>query len=62
MSVRKVNSNEIKIYDSVQVKLKTAGNISVVQFTDGNNKTCIVRNLSKDTCLDTRTGEVKSEA
>lgn len=46
MRVRKVNSNDIKIHDSVPVKLKTAGNTSVVQFTAGNNKTCTVRNLS----------------
>lgn len=61
MRVRKVNSNDVKIHDSVQVKLKTAGNTSVVQFTAGNNKTCTVRNLSKDTYLDTRTGEVKQK-
>ena len=61
MRVRKVNSNDIKIHDSVQVKLKTVGNTSVVQFTAGNNKTCTVRNLSKDTYLDTRTGEVKQK-
>lgn len=61
MRVRKVNSNDVKIHDSVQVKLKTAGNTSVVQFTAGNNKTCTVRNLSKDTYLDIRTGEVKQK-
>ena len=48
MRVRKVNSNDIKIHDSVQVKLKTAGNTSVVQFTAGVNKSCPVQNLSKD--------------
>ena len=61
MRVRKVNSNDIKIHDSTKVKLKTAGNTSVVQFTAGNNRTCTVRNLSKDTYLDTRTGEVKQK-
>ena len=61
MRVRKVNSNDVKIPDLVQVKLKTAGNTSVVQFTAGNNKTCTVRNLSKDTYLDIRTGEVKQK-
>ena len=61
MRVRKVNSNDIKIHDSVQVKLKTAGNTSVVQFTAGNNKTCSVVNLSKDTYLDKKTGEVKQK-
>ena len=59
MRVRKVSSNDIKIHDSVQVKLKTAGNTSVVQFTAGNNKTCSVVNLSKDTYLDKKTGEVR---
>ena len=53
MRIRKVNSDGVKIHDSVQVKLKTAGNTSVVQFTAGNNKSCPVRNLSKDTYLDT---------
>ena len=61
MRVRKVSSNDIKIHDSVQVKLKTAGNTSVVQFTAGNNKTCSVLNLSKDTYLDKKTGEVKQK-
>ena len=59
MRVRKVSSNDVKLYDLTQVKLKTAGNTSVIQFTAGNNKSCPVRNLSKDTCLDTKTGEVK---
>ena len=61
MRVRKVSSNDIKIHDSVQVKLKTAGNTSVVQFTAGNNKTCSVVNLSKDTYLDKKTGEVRQK-
>lgn len=61
MCVRKLNSNDVKIHDLTKVKLKTAGNTSVVQFTAGNNKTCTVRNLSKDTYLDTRTGEVKQK-
>ena len=61
MRVRKVNSNDIKIHDSVQVKLKTSGNTSVVQFTAGNNKTCSVVNLSKDTYLDKKTGEVRQK-
>ena len=61
MRARKVNSNDIKIHDSVQVKLKTVGNTSAIQFTAGNNKICTVRNLSKDTYIDTRTGEVKQK-
>ena len=61
MRVRKMNQVDVKLHDLIKVKLKTAGNTSVVQFTAGNNKTCTVRNLSKDTYLDTRTGEVKKK-
>jgi len=32
MRVRKVNPDGVKIHDSVQVKLKTTGNTSVVQL------------------------------
>ena len=53
MRVRKMNQVDVKLHDLTKVKLKTAGNTSVVQFTAGNNKTCTVRNLSKDTYLDT---------
>ena len=61
MRIRKVNSVDVKLHNLTKVKLKTAGNTSVVQFTAGNNKTCTVRNLSKDTYLDVRTGEVKQK-
>ena len=50
MRVRKMNQVDVKLHDLTKVKLKTAGNTSVAQFTAGNNKTCTVRNLSKDTC------------
>ena len=59
MRVRKMNQVDVKLHDLTKVKLKTAGNTSVVQFTAGNNKTCTVRNLSKDTYLDVKTGEVR---
>ena len=49
MRVRKMNQVDVKLHDLTKVKLKTVGNTSVVQFTAGNNKTCTVRNLSKDT-------------
>ena len=61
MRIRKVNSVDVKLHNLTKVKLKTAGNTSVAQFTAGNNKTCTVRNLSKDTYLDVRTGEVKQK-
>ena len=59
MRIRKLNSVDVKLHDLTKVKLKTASNTSVVQFTAGNNKTCTVRNLSKDTYLDVKTGEVR---
>ena len=61
MRVRKVDSDAIKLYESSQVKLKTAGNTRVVQFTAGNNKSCPVQNLSKETYLDKKTGEIKQK-
>ena len=61
MRVRKMNQVDVKLHDLTKVKLKTAGNTLVVQFTTGNNKTCSVVNLSKDTYLDKRTDEVKTK-
>lgn len=61
MRVRKINEVDVKLHDSTKVKLKTTGNSSVIQFTAGNNKTCSVVNLSKDTYLDKKTGEVKQK-
>lgn len=61
MRVRKMNQVDVKLHDLTKVKLKTAGNTSVVQFAAGNNKTCTVRNLSKDTYLDVKTGEVRKK-
>ena len=55
--IRKGNSVDVKLHDLTKVKLKTAGNTSVVQFAARNNKTGTVRNLSKDTYLDVKTGE-----
>ncbi len=61
MRVRKVSADDVKLYDLTQVKLKTAGNTQVVQFTAGNNKSCPVKNISKDEYLDKKTGEVKAK-
>ena len=61
MRVRKMKSVDVQLHDSTKVKLKTAGNTSVVQFTAGVNKSCPVQNLSKDTYLDKKTGEVKQK-
>lgn len=61
MQVKKVSKDSVKLCETTQVKLKTAGNTQVVQFTAGNNKACPVRNISKDTYLDMKTGEVKEK-
>lgn len=61
MRVRKVKPDAVKLSETSKVKLKTSGNTQVVQFTAGNNKKCPVKNLSKDTYLDKRTGEVKQK-
>ena len=61
MRIKKIDSDTVKLCETTKVKLKIAGNTRVVQFKAGNNKTCTVRNLSKDTYLDTRTGEVKQK-
>lgn len=49
MHIRKVDSDVIKRYESSQVKFKTTGTIWEVQFSAGVNKSCAVRNISKDT-------------
>ncbi len=61
MTVKKVNEDAIKLYDNTKVKLKKAGGTRVIQFMAGNNKSCPVKNLSKDTYLDKRTGEMKQK-
>ena len=59
MRIIKVNSVDVKLYDLTKVKLKTAGNTSVVQFTAGNNTFCPIQNISKDKYLDKETVEIK---
>ena len=61
MRIKKVNKNAVKLCKKSKVKLKTAGNTRVIQFMAGNNKTCPVKNLSKDTYLDKSTGEIKQK-
>lgn len=59
MRIRKMKPVDVQLHDLTKVKLKIAGNTSVVQFTAGVNKSCPVQNLSKDTYLNKKTGEVK---
>ena len=61
MRVKKLSADDVKLYDSTKVKLKTPGTTQVVQFTAGNNKPYPVRNISKDTYPDTKTGELKNK-
>ena len=59
MQIKKVNSDAIKLYETSQVKLKTAGNLREVQLMAGNNNYCPIQNISKDKYLDKQTGEIK---
>ena len=61
MPVGKINQVDVKLHDLTKVKLKTAGSISVVQFTDGNIKKCSVVNITKGIYYDLRTGEVQKK-
>ena len=44
MSIKKVSPDVFKIYETSQVKLKTAGNIREIQFTAGTNNHCPIQN------------------
>lgn len=59
MRIKKVSSDTIKLYETSQVKFKTAGNTREVQFTAGNNNHCPMQDISKDKYLDKQTGEIK---
>ena len=59
MRIKKVNSDAIKLYETSQVKFKTAGNTREVQFTAGNNNCCPIQNISKNKYLDKQTSEIK---
>lgn len=61
MRVKRLNSDDVKVADTAQVKLKMTGNTAVVQFTAGVNKKCPVQNLSKDTYMLKETGEIKQK-
>lgn len=59
MRIKKVSSDTIKLYETSQVKFKTAGNTREVQFTAGNNNCCPIQNIAKNKYLDKQTGEIK---
>lgn len=54
-----MDSKSIKLYETSQVKLKTAGNTREVQFMVGNDKWCPIQNISKDRYINKQTGELK---
>ena len=49
MRIKKVSLDTIKLYETSQVKFKTAG----------NNNCCPIQNISKNKYLDKQTGEIK---
>ena len=51
MRIKRKDANVVKLYENSQVKVKTAGATTVVQFCAGQNKKCPVQNLSKDTYM-----------
>ena len=51
MRIKRKDANVVKICEASQVKVKTAGDTTVIQFCAGQNKKCPVQNLSKDTYL-----------
>lgn len=59
MRIKKVSSDIIKLYETSQLKLKTARNTQEVQFTAGNNNHYLIQNIFKDKHLDKETGEIK---
>lgn len=59
MRIKKVDSKSIKLHETSQVKLKTAGNTREVRFMVGNNNHCPIQNISKDKYLDKEMGEIK---
>ena len=47
ITVKKVSGDAVKLCKKSKVKLKTADSTRVIQFMAGNNKSCLVKNLSK---------------
>ena len=61
MRIKRKDANVVKLHENSQVKVKTAGATTVVQFCEGQNKKCPVQNLSKDTYMLKETGEITLE-
>ena len=59
MRIKKVNPDDIKLYETSQVKFKVAGNTREVHFTARNNNFCPIQIISKEKYLDKETGEIK---
>lgn len=61
MRIKRKDTDVVKLCEASQVKVKTAGDTTVIQFCVGQNKKCPVQNLSKDTYLLKETGEIKEK-
>lgn len=61
MRIKRKDANVVKLHENSQVKVKTAGATTVVQFCAGQNKKCPVQNLSKDIYMLKETGEIKEK-
>lgn len=51
MRIKRKDTDVVKLCEASQVKVKTAGDTTVIQFCVGQNKKCPVQNLSKDTYI-----------
>lgn len=47
MHVKRLNSDDVKVADTAQVKLKTTGNTAVAQFTAGVTKSVLYKIYQK---------------
>ena len=61
MKITKIESSRIVLHDVSEVKLKTSGKSSLVQFLAGQNTECQIQNLNKEEYLDKSTGEIRQK-
>ena len=61
MRINRKDANVVIICEASQVKGKTAGDTTVIQFCAGQNKKFPVQNMSKDTYQLKETGEIKEK-
>ena len=54
MRIKRKDANVVKICEASQVKVKTAGDTTVIQFCAGQNKKCPVYHIGNAIKLDVR--------